>query len=106
MAATVQQWVIETGQAAVQSRKGQGYLRGEDYVTRIKLDRVVGNGPFTTHGKTASMEAVDLLLAGKANADGEAKGVAAGDVVGIRAPTWDLELEGTTWTVAVDWKTL
>ncbi len=106
MAATVQQWVIETGQAAVQSRKGQGYLRGEDFVTRVKVDRVVGRGPFTVHGEEHDRGPKRLLLPGKMGADGEAKNVRIGDVVGARAPTWEVELDGQMWTVAVDWKIL
>lgn len=106
MAATVQQWVIQAGQAAVQSRKGQGYLNGVDYVMQVKLDEVIGNGPFTVLGRGADGVKRQLLLARRASADGEGTVVRAGEVVGVRMPTWDLELDGRIWTVAVDWRAL
>lgn len=107
MAATVQQWVIETGQAAVQSRRGQGYLRGEDYVMRLRIDQITGSGPFTVHGRLPDGDAIDVLLAGGGNAKrGQSDAISPGTVVGIRAPTWDLELDGRSWTVGVDWRVL
>ena len=99
----MQQWVIETGQAAVQSRKGQGYLRGEDYVLHVKIVRVTGDGPFTVRGRLANGDAVQVLLAGGSN---ERRDIHPNAVVGIRAPTWDLELDGRRWTVGVDWRVL
>lgn len=106
MAAVVQQWVIEAGQTAVQSRRRQGYLKGEHYVTRVKIDQVLGAGPFTALGKNADGEQMRLLLAGRAGADNEAARLGAGDVVGIRAPTWDVGVDGRMWAVGVDWKQL
>ena len=107
MAATVQQWVIETGQAAVQSRKGQGYLRGEDYVTRVKVERLAGEGPFTVHARLANGEAVHILLAGRRLPNAaQPQQVTEGCVVGIRAPTWEMELNGRVWTVGVDWRVI
>lgn len=32
--------------------------------------------------------------------------VPVGSTVGVRAPTWDIELDGVSWTVGVDWKVL
>lgn len=105
MAATLQQWVLDTGQAAVQSRKGQEYLRGEDYVMRVKVDEVTGSGPFIVRAKTVNGDVVAILLAGGAHALGsESKQVHAGGVVGIRAPTWEIQLDSTTYTVGVDWR--
>jgi hypothetical protein len=107
MAATVQQWVIETGQAAVQSRKGQGYLKGEDYVTRVKVESFAGDGPFTAHARLASGEAVHILLAGHRLPNStQTQELSEGCVVGIRAPTWEVELNGRVWTVGVDWRVL
>ena len=104
MAATAQQWVIETGQTAVQSRKGQGYLRGDDYVMRVKIDELNGDGPFTVRASLSSGDAVNMLLAGGANVSNDGMNARVGGIVGIRAPTWDLELDGRRWTVGVDWK--
>ena len=107
MAATVQQWVIETGHAAVQSRKGQGYLKGEDYVTRVKVENFAGDGPFTVRARLANGGRVDVLLAGhRLPNSAQIQEVSEGCVVGIRAPTWEMELDGTVWTVGVDWRVL
>ena len=105
MAATAQQWVIETGQAAAQSRKGQGYLKGEDYVLQAKVESCTGDGPTTALATLPSGSVVHLLLA--ANHSGNAAQTAEvveGCVVGIRAPTWEMELDGRVWAVGVDWK--
>lgn len=103
MAATVQQWVLETGQAAVQSRKGQGYWRGDDYVMRVKIEEEVeGNGPFTVRAKLSNGDPIDLLLAGGK----DASRIHPGSVVGIRVPTWKLDIGESSWTVGVDWTVL
>ena len=100
----MQQWVIETGQAAVQSRKGQGYLKGEDYVMRAKIMSFTGDGPFTAHARLSGGEAVNAILAGNRQARGLE--LSEGCVVGVRAPTWELELDGRVWMVSVDWRVL
>jgi hypothetical protein len=33
-------------------------------------------------------------------------GVAVGDVVGIKPPTWEVVLDGEAWVVAADWRTM
>lgn len=107
MASTVQQWVFETGQAAVQSRKGQGYLRGEDYVMRIRVESMRGDGPRVVVATTANGETVDLVLAGAGDAAGSrAHDTERGSLVGIRAPTWEIDVDGRPYTVAVDWRVL
>ena len=110
MAATVQQWVLETGQAAVQSRRGKGYLKGEDYVMRLKAEDVRGDGPFLVRGVEPSGETVEIMLAGKGNGSGPGGGssaeISAGKIIGVRAPEWEVAMDGTTYHVAVDWRTL
>lgn len=107
MAATVQQWVIEAGQAAVQSRRGQGYLRGEDFVLRGKVQDINGDGPFITSAKLPNAEGIDLLLTGDNGANGSRTNVLrTGSVVGLRVPTWLIEVEGREYTVGVDWRVL
>lgn len=95
MAATVQQWVVETGQA---SRRGRG---SEEFAVKVRVDDVVGGeGPcWLVRGKSSVGEDVRLILAGGG-------GVEVGVVVGVRAPTWEVEVEGRRWRVAVDWRVL
>lgn len=32
--------------------------------------------------------------------------IVEGDVVGIKAPLWEVEVQGVRWAVGVDWKVL
>ncbi|KAF2170237.1 hypothetical protein M409DRAFT_19839 [Zasmidium cellare ATCC 36951] len=105
LAATMQQWVIETGQAAAHSRKGQGYLNGEDYVLRAKVSSVAGRGPMLVQGRHIDGGDVRLMLVADSKKDAIID-IPVGSTVGVRAPTWDIELEGISWTVGVDWKVL
>lgn len=100
MAATMQQWVIETGQNAAQSRRGQGYLRGEDYIMRCEVLSVSGGGPFMVNGRESDGTDVKLLLVGNP----KQMNVVVGSDLGVRAPMWDVHLEGCVWRVGVDWK--
>ncbi|KAK4503905.1 hypothetical protein PRZ48_004820 [Zasmidium cellare] len=105
LAATMQQWVIETGQAAAHSRKGQGYLKGEDYVLRARVVSIHGKGPILVQARHLDGGDVRLMLMVDLKKDAIID-VPAGAMVGVRAPTWDIELEGVSWTVGVDWKVL
>lgn len=108
MAATVQQWVLEVGQAAAQSRRGKGYLKGEDYVLRVKVEDVEGDGPFMMRGVEATGEVVEIMLAsnGRGPRGGGPDEVAVGRVVGVRAPVWEVDTDGKTCRVGVDWRVL
>ncbi|KAK5125892.1 hypothetical protein LTR08_005113 [Meristemomyces frigidus] len=107
MAATVQQWVIDTGQAATQSRRGQSHQRGEEFVTRVKVGEVKGDGPLVGTAQSASGEAVSVLLAQTVGpSSSRAVDVRGGVVVGIRAPSWEVNVDGRMWTVGVDWKVI
>ena len=109
MAGTLQQWVIETGQAAVQSRRGQAYLRGDVFVLRIKIDEISGHGPFLSRGtRLDDAAAVRILLMAKVDSSGIMESsVSVGSVVGIRAPVLTVALgDESDWNVAVDWKVL
>lgn len=107
MAATMQQWVLEAGQSAVQSRKGQGYLKGEDYVMHARVESQTGDGPQVVKGRTGSGEGVILVLAGNGHIAGDRRqDLALGTVLGVRAPSWNIELDGNEYAIAVDWRIL
>lgn len=109
MAAEFSSWVIETGQAASLSRRGKGYLRGSDFVREIRISRVQENndqgsmGPVFVEGVDGGGGECKIMLAQRAE---EKHGVKVGDVVGIRAPSWDVLVdgEGGGWVVGVDWR--
>ncbi|KAK3070100.1 hypothetical protein LTR53_011042 [Teratosphaeriaceae sp. CCFEE 6253] len=103
MAATLQQWVIKTGQ----STRGPAYLRRDDYAMKVRVEQVEGDGPYLVQAKTSDGEGVWVLLAGSAISQGRREpDVTAGSVVGVRAPTWAVQVEGKEWTVGVVWKVL
>ena len=58
-------------------------------------------------GLIGAEEGLRLLLAGQGGARG-AGGIKlrVGGLVGVRAPTWDVEVGGEKWTVGVDWVVL
>lgn len=76
-------------------------MRGEDYVLRVKVEEVLGDGPFVAKARGVVGEQLNVLLtrAGEARAS-------SGSIVGIRAPTWEIEVDGSSWAVAVDWEVL
>lgn len=107
MAATVQQWVLETGQTAAQSRRGQGYQHGDDYVMRARVESAMeSNESFTARAKLPDRQSLDILLAsGRAlNSSPGNNRIGPDTVIAIRAPMWELELDHRMWMVAVGWK--
>ena len=105
MAATMQTWILQTGQAAIHGRKQQTTHRGDDFLARLKVEEVLGQGPYTAKARMMEGTATDVLLARANNTPGESRAsVVVGHVVGIRAPSWQVEIEGNMWMVAVDWK--
>ncbi|GAB1731358.1 hypothetical protein NU195Hw_g5232t1 [Hortaea werneckii] len=105
MAATMQTWILQTGQAAIQGRKQQAIQRADDFSVRLKVEELLGQGPYTARARTMDGTAMNILLAKDINVSGDPRGnVVVGHVVGIRAPSWQVEIEGKMWMVAVDWK--
>ncbi|KAI7295175.1 hypothetical protein KC340_g15881 [Hortaea werneckii] len=105
MAATMQTWILQTGQAAVQGRKQQAFQRADDFSARLKVEELLGQGPYTAKARTTDGTATNILLARDINDSGDSRvSVVVGHVVGIRAPSWQVEIEGQMWMVAVDWK--
>lgn len=104
MAATLQQWVVERGQEAMASRRGQGYLQGEDHVLQVEVADVNGTGPLLVSGRSEAGRDLRVLLA--VDAKKGSVELRRGCRVGIRAPTWDIEVDGQSWGVGVDWKVL
>jgi len=107
MAAELQSWIFETGNAAVQSRRGQDYLRGEDYAIRIQVHEVTGDGPFFVYAETSDGTPQRVLLVEGNNRSGsKATSIRTEDIIGIRSPTWTITVDGKDWTVGVDYKIL
>ena len=107
MAAELQSWILEAGNAAVQSRRGKAYLKGEDYSVTISADEVAGEGPIFVKGQTSDGVAEQAMLIVERDRAGSKKvSVEVGDVVGIHDPTWRVNIMKVQWVVGVDWKIL
>lgn len=101
MAATLQQWIVETGHGAAQARKAQAYLRSEDYMLRIKVGSVSGTRPQLVSGTLPDGREMHVLFV----VDGKKPGtdvVSVGGTLVLRPPLWTVSLGGITWTVSVD----
>jgi hypothetical protein len=107
LASTVQQWVLEAGQAAVQNRRRPAYLRQDNFVLKAKLDAVTGNGPILAKASMADGEDINLLLTLAMSTPGSnARDLVAGSIVGVKEPCWKVQLRQKQWTICVDWKLL
>lgn len=106
MAAMVQQWVIEAGQAAPQARKQRAFLDG-DLVMKVRVVEVLGEGTYTAKAKTVDDRSIHVLLA--RSSPETACGIGqmhVSSIVGIRPPSWEVEIQGRSWLVGVDWRVL
>lgn len=101
----MQTWILQTGQAAIQGRKYQVLHHDDDFSARLRVEELLGQGPYTAKAITMDGTATDVLLAKDSNTSGDSRAsIMVGHVVGIRAPSWHVEIEGKMWIVAVDWK--
>lgn len=100
LATEMQSWMIEAREAAMQSRRGRGYLHGEDYVHRLEVGKTEGEDPVFVEGRVAGASVSGaMLVSGKDE-------VKVGDVIGIRAPSWEVVVNGRGWIVGYDWRVI
>ncbi|OQN95767.1 hypothetical protein B0A48_17957 [Cryoendolithus antarcticus] len=105
LAATVQSWVVETGQQAAASRRATGRYGDVEGALNVRVRAVDGSGGFvrvrgTREGFGGAGEDVRVLLVGS---EGKGK-VEVGGVVRIVMPWWEVQVEGEVWVVGVEWK--
>ncbi|OQN97155.1 hypothetical protein B0A48_17252 [Cryoendolithus antarcticus] len=109
LAATVQSWVVETGQQAAASRRAVGRYGEVEGEMVVKVREVEGSGEGqggvvrvrgTREGFRVEGEEVRGLLVG-----GDERGkVEVGAVVRVRMPWWQVMIEGQAWVVGIEWK--
>ena len=104
LASQVQSWVIEAGQSAVQSRRQLGWGRrgaegNEGLLARVAVRKVsgYGMGPWLVEGRDGE----GMLLVRN-----ERETVEEGMAIGVKAPVWEVVVDGGGWRVGVDWKVL
>ncbi|KAK6426521.1 hypothetical protein LTR95_016105 [Oleoguttula sp. CCFEE 5521] len=106
LAATVQSWVVETGQQAAASRRSAGRygdVEGELGV-RVREVEEGGGGVVRIRGCKEMYGDrkgdVRVLLVGS-----EGRGrVEVGSAVRVKMPWWEVQIEGEAWVVGVEWK--
>ena len=117
LAATAQSWIVDMASAG--GRGGVRWTRDKDEGVRLKVrieglggrERVecVGGGVVFMRGcvEVGDGAEVSVMLAGMGGARGVTNVVIeTGCLVGIRAPMWNVDVGGETWTVGVDWAVL
>jgi hypothetical protein len=110
LAATVQQWILQTGQDALTSRRLR--QQHDEFAMIIKVKNVHSNdGPMILSGCKVGDEETDLLTLLSAHvllsSSSRGSDVVLGSIIGIRAPMWEVVgPDGQTMTVGVDWRLL
>ena len=100
MAAEVQQWIVEAAQSVGQHRQSSA---GANLLQAIVLETGGPNNTGMILAKaTAGNQRIRLLLAGSGK-NRNASSIKQGDVLTIKAPSWNIELEGEPWIIGVDW---
>lgn len=129
LAQTVQGWLIEAATTAQASAAGTSRSREDGVRLRVRVaelgnkgrevDCFVGGvvlargttepGMYNASrvGEGTEEFGTRLLLAGQGGVRGAAGvKVRVGDVVGVKAPTWDIDVGGEKWVVGVEWMVL
>jgi hypothetical protein len=100
MAAQVQQWIVEAAQSV---GKHSQSTAGADPLQAVVLESSGSSGTGMVLAKaTAGNQRVRLLLAGSGK-NQSASSIKQSDVLAVKAPSWNIELEGEPWIVGVDW---
>ena len=100
MAAEVQQWIVEATQSFGQHRQS---TTGTDMLQTIVLDtNGTSSRGIILANATAGTKRVRLLLVGSGKIQSTSD-VKQGDILIIKAPSWNIELKGESWIIGVDW---
>lgn len=114
LAAEVRDWLVNL-EAAVPATVQR---RDVPWVVRVEVDEVSGGGragiamvkgrQMHSDGMINSLRTIKVILAGEGAGNGLQRGsmVEAGKTIGIKAPVWEIVLEGEKWGVGVEWKVL
>ncbi|KAF2842055.1 hypothetical protein M501DRAFT_988323 [Patellaria atrata CBS 101060] len=98
MAATVGQWIVEVGHTATTQKRGSNTVNEHGLIGRI---RVKSGEISPTENENTRLREINVVLVGKGRSGRNI--VQEGDVVGIWAPSWDIEIKSQRWAIGVDW---
>jgi len=100
MATEAQQWVIETAQSFNQQRNAAS--ENVTHVSVVEASNNTGDGMILVKGES-DHRLLNLLLV-PYGMNIASPDVNQGDILAIRAPTWQIKLVDEIWVVAADWK--
>ncbi|KAJ9658647.1 hypothetical protein H2201_007727 [Coniosporium apollinis] len=111
MADIVRGWVMDVGSGVTAQGRAGRTRSGSEPVLSLQAAEVTSTEALTLvrgltvdgKGRNEVIREKRAVLAGKARG-GDVERVRKGDMVGIRAPSWDIEVKGETWSVGVDWR--
>ncbi|KAG9200494.1 hypothetical protein G6514_007005 [Epicoccum nigrum] len=128
LAQTVRGWLIEAATTAQASVAASSRSREDGVRLRVRIAELgdkgqeadcFAGGVVLARGQTEpgmynasrvgegmGQPGTRLLLAGQGGARGAGVKVRVGDVVGVKAPTWDVDVGGEKWVVGVEWMVL
>ncbi|MCJ1438119.1 hypothetical protein MMC27_007506 [Xylographa pallens] len=100
LAATCRDWVLSASQLGAPTRRFEGGREGDDGAARVRVQEVrLGEGMVLVR---SAMGERWMLIGGHRNGEG----LRRGGVVGVKRPVWEVEVDGETWGVGVDWSLL
>ncbi|MCJ1382095.1 hypothetical protein MMC17_005207 [Xylographa soralifera] len=104
LAASCREWVLSASQLGAPTRKVKSGREGDggaaEWVARVEVREVrQGEGVVLVRSGTGERW---MLMGGQRTGEGLRKG----GVVGVKRPVWEVEIEGETWGVGVEWSLL
>jgi hypothetical protein len=103
MAAEVRQWIVD----ATQSNSHSHTRRTDGDVSRVRVVESRGNANDGVILVKVMLEGNEAqLILPSAGKNKMAATFIPGDFLGIKAPNWEVDLDGGTWVVAPDWRVL
>jgi hypothetical protein len=103
MAAEVRQWIVDATQSTSHSHTRRG-VRHQLRVRVMESRGTAKDGLLMVRGSVEGKEA--RLILPSAGKNKTAAKIVQRDLLEIKDPSWEIELDGGTWVVAADWRVL
>ncbi|KAF2151422.1 hypothetical protein K461DRAFT_172829 [Myriangium duriaei CBS 260.36] len=106
MAAQLQSWVEELRDQATAARGNVSGARESDFSTMIEVETRHGDDVLFITGKDPHNWVTRAMLVQQAGHATNDMLLQPATRIGLRNPTWQVDLDSESWTVAADWKIL
>ncbi|KAL8737045.1 MAG: hypothetical protein Q9190_008159, partial [Brigantiaea leucoxantha] len=99
LASTVRQWVLEVGEATTTKKQ---FENEKELLIRVaEVSREQAGRFILVRAEEGGGRGKRWILVGSRDGDGDLK---PGTSVRIGRPNWEIEIEGETWSVGVQWE--